>query len=228
MIGAACLGAAGTAFALVPRRHVSLLARGDLVERIVPRKVADWTSRDESDLIAPKIEGSLVTKLYGETVGRVYSRAGGGGEIMMLMAHGDTQNDDLQLHRPEICYPAFGFAISQSGIMQLGVSSGVSVPSRMLVADAPDRRETIIYWSRLGEYLPLNRKEQQFDRVRTAMKGEIADGLLARFSVVGPDQAASMATMLEFIPLLVRATPAGLRDVLIGTLRASELRARGV
>jgi EpsI family protein len=156
LIGSACLAGAGVAYALVPRHHVSLL-RGLTVEQTVPRAFGAWVSQDVSDLVAPKVEDSLAARLYGETVGRVYRGGDSGVEIMMLLAHGDTQSDDLQLHRPEICYPAFGFAISQSAVTDVALASRVTLPSRRLVADAPDRREIIIYWSRLGEYLPLDR-----------------------------------------------------------------------
>src|SRR5437868_7191039 len=162
LIGSACLLGAGASYALAPRRHVTLLPPDNKLEEIVPRAFDGWTSQDVTDLVAPKIEGSLVSKLYGETVGRVYSHAGGP-DVMMLLAYGDTQSDDLQLHRPEICYPAFGFAISRSSPTDVALGGGVSIPSRQLVADAPERRETIIYWARLGEYLPRDRKEQQFD-----------------------------------------------------------------
>lgn len=228
MIGAACLAGAGAAYALVPRRRVVLMERDNTLQRIVPRAFSGWTSQDVSDLVAPKIEGSLVSKLYGETVGRVYTRGSPGPEVMMLMAYGDTQSDDLQLHRPEICYPAFGFAISHSAPINLDLGDGVSIPSRRLVADAPGRREAIVYWSRLGEYLPLDRKEQQLDRLQTAMRGEVSDGLLARFSVLGADPASGVAAMSDLIPALIRAVPAKLRAVLIGTQRAVALRERGV
>ena len=227
VIGSACLAGAGVAYALTPRHHVSLL-RGRTVEQTVPRAFGEWTSQDVTDLVAPKIEDSLASRLYGETVGRVYRGGEGGGEVMMLLAHGDTQSDDLQLHRPEICYPAFGFAISQSGVTDVGLAPGVTLPSRRLVADAPDRRETIIYWSRLGEYLPISRKQQQVDRLRTAIKGDIADGLLARFSMLGPDPAASIGVLERFIPGLIRAVAAERRDVLIGTQRAAAMAAAGV
>jgi hypothetical protein len=75
----------------------------------------------------------------------------------------------------------------------------------------------------LGEFLPLNRKEQQFDRLRTAMRGDVADGLLARFSVLGADSAASADIMKAFIPALVRAVATQSRDVLIGSRRAAAL-----
>lgn len=224
IVGSACLAGAGVAYAMAPRRHVSLLARGRTVEQTVPRVFGSWVSQDVSDLVAPKVEDSLASRLYGETVGRVY-RDDTGAEIMMLLAHGDTQSDDLQLHRPEICYPAFGFSISQSAVAQLALAPGVTLPCRRLVADAPDRRETIIYWSRLGEYLPLDRKQQQFDRLRTAMKGDIADGLLARFSMLGGDPSAAVVVLEKFIPALIWAVSPDHRDVLIGSRRAAALGA---
>jgi len=228
IVGSACLAGAGLAYALQPRRHISLLERGRTVEDIVPRAFGDWRSQDVTDLVAPKIEGSLASRLYGETVGRVYRNGNTGEEIMMLLAYGDTQSEDLQLHRPEICYPAFGFAISQSAFTDVGLARKVTIPSRRLVADAPDRRETIVYWSRLGEYLPLDRRQQQLDRLKTAMRGDIADGLLARFSMLGPDPAAAVGVLEAFIPVLVRAVAAGHRSVLIGTERATALAAAGI
>lgn len=228
LIGGACLAASGAAFALRPRRHAPLLAAGMTVAQVVPRTFAEWTSQDVTDLVAPKEEGSLASRLYGETVGRVYSSGLTGAQVMMLLAHGDTQSDDLQLHRPEICYPAFGFAISQSAPLALLVGQGVSVPSRHLVADAPDRRETILYWSRLGEFLPTDRKEQQIDRIRTALKGEIGDGLLARFSVLGEDPGAGLSILTTFAPSLVRAVAPALRRVLIGTRLATALAQTGI
>ena len=227
LIGSACLAGAGVAYGLSPRHHVSLL-RGRALEQTVPRAFGEWQSQDVSDLVAPKLEDSLASRLYGETVGRVYRGGENGSEIMMLLAHGDTQSDDLQLHRPEICYPAFGFSISQSAVTNVPLASKVTLPSRRLVADAPDRREVIIYWSRLGEYLPLDRKQQQFDRLRTAMKGDIADGLLARFSILASDPPAAVAVLERFIPALVRAVPADRRDVLIGTQRAAAMAVTGI
>jgi EpsI family protein len=228
LLSAACVATAGAAYAFTPRRRISLLGAGRKLEDVVPRTIGDWASQDVTDLVAPKIEGSLVTKLYNQTVGRVYTNARTGTEIMALLAHGDTQSDDLQLHRPESCYPAFGFWIRSSQVVDLKIFGSVTVPSRRLVAEAPERRESIIYWSRLGEYLPLDRRQQQFDRMATAFNGNIADGLLTRFSIVNPDIEASFRTMEGFIPQLVRSVAPPDRPVLIGTTRSAELVADGV
>ena len=219
MIGMACAIGAGGAYELVPRRHVTLLGE-DTISAIVPRTLPGWTSRDVTDLVAPNIEGSLASRLYGETVGRVYQNTSSGEEVMMLLAHGDTQSDDLQLHRPEVCYPAFGFAISENHPIEIVLTPNITLPARSLVATAPDRREVIVYWSRLGEFFPLTHKQQQIDRLRTAMAGTVADGLLARFSVVGLEPPAARALMLGFIPELLLAAAANKRAALVGSVRA--------
>ena len=222
LIGGACLAGAGTAYALIPRRRLSLLG-GVTVASIVPTHLPDWTSRDVSDLVAPKEEDSLAARLYGETVGRVYRQTSTGAEVMMLLAHGDTQSDDLQLHRPEICYPAFGYSIHENQAVEIPLTSGVAIPGRELVAVAPDRRETILYWSRLGEYFPTSRSEQHLDRMRTAMKGIVADGILSRFSVQAVEPKAAIAIMLAFVPSLVKGMAPGRRSALIGTSLSQKL-----
>ena len=221
IIGAGCVAAAGAAYALVPRKHSSLLGNR-LLANIVPRSFGNWISRDESNLVAPKIEGGLAEKLYGETVGRVYVNADGRG-VLMLLAYGDTQSDDLQLHRPEICYPAFGFGISGNEPLDIPLPSAKPLPGRRLTAIGSDRQENIVYWSRLGEFFPLNRKEQQVDRLRTALNGYVADGLLARFSVLGPDADNATKTAVQFIQDLIVATPSSARAALLGSERAKAL-----
>ena len=227
LIGCACLAGAGTAYALVPRRKVSLLGPVT-VASIVPRSFGDWVSRDVTDLVAPKEEDSLASRIYGETVGRVYSRPAGGAQIMMLLAHGDTQSDDLQLHRPEVCYPAFGYAISQNREVDIPLAAGAAVQGRSLVATAPESQETILYWSRLGEYFPTSRGQQHFDRTRTAMQGIVADGILARFSVEGGRPADAYEAMQPFVSQLIRSMKPTHRAALVGTVLANKMAVAGL
>ena len=227
LLGAACLAGAGTAYALIPRRRVSLLG-AVTVAHIVPMKFPDWTARDVTDLVAPKEEDSLASRIYGETVGRVYRQTSTGAEVMMLLAHGDTQSDDLQLHRPEVCYPAFGYSIQQNREAQIGLAPGADIPGRDLVAVAPDRQETILYWSRLGEYFPTNKSEQHLDRMRTALKGIVADGILSRFSVESVEPAQASKTMRLFVPGLIKAVAPAHRPALIGTALSQKMAAAGL
>jgi EpsI family protein len=219
LIGSGCLVGAGGAWAMVPRRHVSLLG-GRQMDAIVPRAFGEWTSADTTDLVAPTEPGSLASRIYGTMIGRIYRQASSGGELMMLIAHGDTQSDDLMIHRPEICYPAFGYTISSSQPVAVALSGGVQVPARALVTKTSDRSENVLYWTRLGEFFPQNRKEQQLDRLQTALKGEIGDGVLFRLTQDTADSAWSFAFMRAFASELVNAMAPRDRGALIGTARA--------
>ena len=204
MVG--CFAGAGAAFSLRPRRRVSLL--GQKIWMHSAAECRTWSARDVGDLIAPPASESLEARLYGQTVERVYQDSSTGAEIMMLIAYGDTQTNDLQLHRPEVCYPAFGFQISGNVPVSLSVRDGVEIPARQLVADAPGRRETIIYWTRLGEFMPADGTEQRLDRLKTAMDGYIADGILARFSALGWILVASSRSSKNSFPPSSRLFPA--------------------
>ncbi len=225
LIGAACCLGSGAAYALKPRRQTTLMDGGKKLNEILPSEIEGWTSRDVSDLVAPETPDSLAARLYGETVGRIYHQQSTGDQVIMLMAHGDVENNELQLHRPEVCYPAFGFAIKENTPLSLGFPKGVTIPCRRLIATSNVRQETILYWTRLGEAFPTTVAEQRVERLRTAMHRYIPDGLLARFSVVGPDQASSLAIMERFVPNLVMHVAANQRRALIGTARASSLMA---
>jgi EpsI family protein len=227
VIGAACVLGAGAALALKPRRFVSLMPAGKKLNEILPRAFDAWNSQDVSDLVAPETPDSLAARLYGETVGRIYQNQSSGEQVLMLMAHGDVQSNELQLHRPEVCYPAFGFTLSESEPLQIPLTRSVTVPGRRLVAKSSERQEVVAYWTRLGEYFPTSVQEQRLERLQTAMEHYIPDGLLARFSVVGTDTRAALDTMTRFVPVLIAHVDPGRLAPLVGTQRALAMEGGG-
>src|SRR3546814_6983658 len=95
--------------------------------------------------------------LYSDTLTRLYSHAGTGERVMLLMAYGSTPSDLLQLNRPETCYPALGYRISRSGVASVHFGAPDS-PVRALLAVGPARTEPILNWTRVGDDLPtINR-----------------------------------------------------------------------
>jgi EpsI family protein len=221
--GAACVGAALLARELKPHHYVSLL-RSAKLDDLVPRSFGAWTSEDVGDPLALNAPGTLSAKLYNQLVTRAYTD-GRGHQVLMLLAHGERQSDELQLHRPEICYPAFGFALLRNEPTQLQLGSAVTVPARQLLAKSPSHEESVVYWSRLGEYFPIDAAEQRKDRFKNAVAGLIPDGILCRFST-GDGSARAWPDLEQFVRDLVGATgPAGQR-VLLGTERARQLGQR--
>lgn len=222
--GAACVGAALLARELKPHHYVSLLQSAKL-DDLVPRSFGAWTSEDVGDPLALNGPGTLSAKLYNQLVTRAYTDGSGGHQILMLLAHGERQSDELQLHRPEICYPAFGYALLRNERTQVRLSDTVTVPARRLLARSSNHDESVLYWARLGEFFPIDASEQRKDRFKNAVAGLIPDGILCRFSTA--DESAKGWLALEnFVHDLIAATgPAGQR-VLVGTERAQQLGRR--
>jgi hypothetical protein len=93
------------------------------------------------------------------------------------------------------------------------------------MAQNNEGRESVVYWSRIGEYLPASSPQQRIDHLRISMEGIIADGLLSRFSTSGSDPSNAWKALQDFIPALVSAVAPSWRKVLIGTDRAASLAA---
>lgn len=218
IVGAACLMGAGAAQALRPRKRVELIGSAKL-EDITPTKFGQWRQIHVGDVIQPRTEGTLSAELYSQLIGRIYQNTAGD-YAMLAIAYGSTQSDLLQLHRPETCYPAFGFDISKSVLGQIGVGSA-QVPTRSLMARAPNRLENVTYWTRIGEYLPRTQTEQREDKLRISFDGIIPDGILVRASTLGDNWDRSLALNQQFLRELMLATDPRYLPVFVGTRLAS-------
>jgi EpsI family protein len=218
IVGAACLFGAATAQALRPRNRIALIGSAKL-DDITPRNFGSWRQIHIGQVLQPRTEGTLAAELYSQMLGRVYQNTSGD-YVMLALAYGDTQSDVLQLHRPETCYPAFGFAISDftRGTVDIG---SAHVRTRSLVAKAAERLENVTYWTRIGEYLPTTQAEQREDKLKTALAGIIPDGILVRASSLGEDSERSLALNHGFLRDLVLAIDPKELPVFIGTRLAS-------
>ncbi len=222
LVGGACLAAAAGAEAMRPRTRMSLL-HGTKLDAVIPRRFGSWSEREAKGLVTPQSENSLAARLYTQSVGRFYERPDGE-LVMMLIAYGDTQSDSLQLHRPEVCYPAFGFTITANNAAHYPIANGIDVPGRNLTATSPGRDEHISYWTRVGEFLPIDNREQRAAKLRQAMAGLIPDGVLVRLSSLNTDPDAAFALNAQFAADLVRAVAPAARPALITTAKALQLQ----
>lgn len=222
IIGGACIAAAAGAEVLRPHKRVNLLASGQKLDSAIPQSFGRWKAREGDGIVTPQSDNSLAAKLYNQSVSRMYEDPDGN-VIMLLIAYGNTQSDTLQLHRPEVCYPAFGFAIVESNPTQIPIGHGTMLPARNLVASVPGRDERITYWTRVGEYLPVSNTEQREMRFRTSLAGIIPDGVLVRISNVLPDDASAFALNERFAADMIAAIPPSVRPALITTGKARAL-----
>jgi len=215
IMGGAGLAAAALAYQLKPHHKLNLLGHRKMAD-IVPVSFGAWSSQGENSLVTPATEGKLAARLYNEIVSRIYTQAESGEQIMMLIAYGDTQSDLLQLHRPEACYPAVGFRLASTQAASIPLTRGAVIPGRRVLAELEDRHERIVYWTRVGEFLPATSNGQREAQLKTAMQGYVPDGALFRFSSLRPDPSA-FDILDGFIGQLMRAVAPVDRPPLLGT-----------
>ncbi len=212
ILGGAFLGSAAVAYARTPRTVEDFLGKKKL-DDIVPKQVGDWSFVSASGLVTAP-EDQLEKLLYSQLITRVYSSPGRP-PMMMLVAQSASQTGVLQIHRPEICYPAGGYTLSP--VVPYDIPAGpVTLHTNRLSATADGQSEHIVYWTRIGRHMPVSWAQQRWAVAEDNMRGTIPDAVLARLSVVHPDRATAMELIGNFARTLVGSlTPFG-RRVLIG------------
>jgi len=215
LIGGASLAAAGAAYARMPHDPMMLIGK-DQLDKIVPLRVGDWTFDTTSGLVLPPPD-QLARLLYDQQVARSYTSADQL-PVMLLLAYGSSQSGMLQIHRPEICYPASGFKLTETEITSIPLSQNRAVPSRSFTANSDTRVEHVLYWTRIGELVPTGWWSQRMAVIRSNLQGTIPDGLLVRVSTVSNDADQAQATLKAFARAMLEAMPMTQRRMLIGPL----------
>jgi EpsI family protein len=213
LVGGAALVAAGTAYARMPR-HPTMMIGKDQLDKLVPLKIDNWSYEMASGLVLPPPD-QLARLLYDQQVTRSYSSPDQL-PIMLLMAYGSSQGGMLQIHRPEICYPASGFHLTETEVTAIPLPGGRQVASRSFTASSDTRVEQVLYWTRIGDMVPTSWTGQRVAVIRSNLAGSIPDGLLVRLSTVSNDAEQAQATLKKFAAEMLGAMPAASRYMLIG------------
>lgn len=213
LIGVALGGTAILSELYVPRRSVPRQTDKSFAA-LFPEHVGDWNYLSASGLVLPP-EDQLTRYLYEQLLTRVYGK-GDLPQVMMVLAYSSVQEGRLQVHRPEVCYPAAGFTILENVPETVQIDPEFAIHGRFLTADRGARREYVFYWTRVGAEMPIRWFDQRWFMAKANLKGYIPDGLLARVSVIADDRATAFSTLTDFVRTMVaKSEPAG-RRMLIG------------
>lgn len=210
LIGGVLAAGAATAYARKPSELVSYLGDRKL-EDLVPKQIGSWKFLTSSGLVVPT-EDALSAALYSQLVTRVYTN-GTDAPVMLLIAQGAGQSGVLQVHRPEFCYPAGGFQLSPIASVPLPVGDR-KIEVNKLTATLPGRPEQIVYWTRVGNHMPLSWAEQRMAVAMDNLRGVIPDAVLTRISTIDNDEEAAFARLADFAEQLLSQMGAT-RNVLI-------------
>ncbi len=212
MLGA--MLALGGAAALWVKPRARPEAVNDVVlDDLLGHAMPGWQMIQADDVILADVD-ALGVNQYDQLAIAQY-RAEDQHGVTVVLAHGGAQSPSPQLHRPEFCYPASGFEIlmQQEKSLEFG---GRTIPVGVLTAQRASRLETVLYWTRIGSSFPRGIWEQRVAVATGAFHAKSQDGLLARFSTDGTDQAA--ITRLErFTSEFVTVQDAAQQRLLLGS-----------
>ena len=212
----ACLAILGSAVLVKVLEPTELMARSSAapsLENVIPKKFGTWTLVPEISPVKPTDpEGfyqpdALSAKVYSQEVGRGYTD-GQGNIVMLLVAYGPVQNYRLKSHRPEICYTANGFRISDKTQSAINYRDGAG-PIKMtrMIAQRESRLEPLSYWMRIGNDISNGVVDAQLSRLKYGLRGVIPDGALIRVSTIGLPREASFKLQDQFIRDMLAAIP---------------------
>ena len=166
------------------------------LEQAVPKQFGDWRElqQESAQVVNPQTQ-QLLDKLYSQVLTRTYVNSRGY-RIMLSLAYGDDQRGGLTAHRPEVCYPAQGFALL--GITESTIATPFGpIAARRLNTSLGARKEPVTYWFNVGDTTVRSQWQQRIVEMRLGFLGQIPDGLLFRVSSIDgtPTRAYEMQDM---------------------------------
>jgi len=216
MIGLSMLAAAGLSYALVPKAKIADQERKINLETMIPQQFGDWKV-DETIVplqVSPDLQAAL-DKVYNQTLSRTYVNSRDE-RIMLSIAYGADQSDNVAIHLPEGCYRGQGFAVSNKTESMMQTLFG-KIPVAKLMATKDSRYEPITYWVVVGGQIARDSWEMKKAKLKFALKGEIADGILIRVSSITPDAQRGYELQREFSEAMLTALTPEQRARLVGS-----------
>jgi EpsI family protein len=172
----------------------------------VPYDLDDWQGKDTTfDPVygADPADTSLL---------RVYSRGADSPVILYVGFYRDLTTS-LDVHTPEICYPAQGWTISTVNLSHNGVFRRQPIPAKEIVADKTGIKRLVTWWNQAGSQPFETRIRYVYAMLAMSLFTGRTDGSLVRIEtpIEADGEAAANARVGEFckslLPRLEKALP---------------------
>ena len=208
------LTGAALAAMLKPTALLAEQVQGMDLENMVPKRFDAWKmlTNDVGQIVDPG-QRELIDTIYTQTLTRTYvNRAGY--LIMLSIAYGKNQRDALQLHRPEVCYPAQGFSLVSKESGRLGGRDGI--PVMRMQTTLGSRHEPVTYWTMIGDRVYAGSLQKKLIEIQYGLSGLIPDGMLVRISSIDTNTLGAQKIQADFALALIEALPATVRSRFAG------------
>ena len=221
LVAALMFAASAAAVALRPTHKLADAGPKVDLEAMIPKQFGDWRI-DESIvpvLPSPDVQAKL-DKIYNQTLARTYVNSRGQ-RIMLSIAYGGDQSDNMQVHLPEVCYAAQGFQINKASLSQIATDYG-ALPVKRLIATLNNRIEPVTYWITVGDQVVNASYKRKLAQLKHGITGSVPDGILVRASSIGRDEIIAYELQESFLRDLLAATSPAVRSRLGGNSGINE------
>lgn len=217
VIGLCMFAAAGLALALKPTQRIADAGPKIDLETLIPKAFGDWQiDTTITPLIANPEQEALINKIYNQTLTRTYVNTQGE-RVMLSIAYGGDQSDNMAVHKPEVCYPGQGFQILKNPAITSFSTGAGDIPVKRLVAGLGPRVEPITYWTTVGGQVEVQGLKWKLQQLKFGLTGKIPDGLLFRVSSIQPDESKAYQIQDDFTREMLRAMSPEGRKRIVGS-----------
>lgn len=204
ILGVTMATSAVLAYALTPRVKIADAKEKFSLEAMIPERFGEWqVDRSVIPLQVDPATQAKLDKIYNQTLSRTYINRDGD-RVMLSMAYGGDQSDNMGVHKPEVCYGAQGFEISQSREDALKTDQG-ALPIKRLMAISGPRHEPITYWITVGDKAVMPGMDQRLMELKYGLTGAVPDGMLVRISTIEREPENAYKVHDRFVNDMLRA-----------------------
>ncbi len=162
--------------------------RGSLAQSI-PTQFGDWKEvsfgAEQVDPGKGAADEPNMDRPYDDVLMRAYGNSRGD-VVLLALAYGRNQRQEVKIHRPDVCYTAQGFQLVERASIALPVqgTQGAQVNGMRMLVKAPGRTEAVSYWIRIGDVFTDNAWSIRYHIFTQGMAGRAVDGVLVRASQI--------------------------------------------
>jgi len=211
------VAASGIAVAVRPTHKITDQAERFSLEKMIPSRFGEWQEDNSIVPIEPAPElRAVIERTYDQTLSRTFVDSSGN-RIMLSIAYGGTQQEGMNTHRPEICYPAQGFELISSRLENF-MLLGRKVPLHRVITKMGQRNEPISYWLVIGDEPTEFGLKHKLTTLKYGITGRIPDGMLVRVSSIDRDEQHAYRLQDMFINTMLSALSEKDQTRLLGSL----------
>lgn len=217
---AATAASAGAAVAMVPRDAMKAATISVPLDTLFPAAFSAWRVDPDVLPLEPSAEiRKVVAESYDQTLSRTYVNRDGY-RVMLSVAYGGRRNQGMDIHRPEVCYPAQGLALRRDTFKTALKLNDADLPLRRLVAGTGSRNEPISYWLVVGDSVASFGYGHRIALLKYGLTGHVPDGMLVRISSIDDDVVHAFGQQDVFLRDILAAMTSDFRRRILGLPKA--------